>query len=134
MDVAGEELVDVELIGLEIVVRLEIKVAVRCALAMCEGKSPARDEKKSSIDALAGVPGLAGNINWLTLNDMGGNLVPIASTPSITVSTAMAQMVLGPVDDIVMTIELVQQAPDTVAEPEHTLDDVRERKSAMLCG
>ncbi len=43
-------------------------------------------------------------------------------------------MALGPVHGIVMTIEHVQQAPDTDAEPEHTLDDVREQNSAMLCG
>lgn len=33
-----------------------------------------------------------------------------------------------------MTIEHVQQASDTDADPEHTFDDVKERKSAILYG
>ncbi len=36
VDVAGKELVDVELIEMEFVVRLVMKEAVRCALAMRE--------------------------------------------------------------------------------------------------
>ena len=50
-------------------------------------------------------------------------LVPIAFISSISVLMKTLQIVLAPVDGITMTVELVQQAPDVVTEPEHTSDD-----------
>ena len=54
---------------------------------------------------------------------MDGKLVPIAVISSMSVLMNMSQIVLVPEDGITMTVELVQQAPDVVPEPEHTSDD-----------
>lgn len=83
----------------------------------------ASDEKKPSRDAATNVVGFAGIGSWLAEGGRVGKLVPIAFISSMRVLTTMSQMVLAPVDGIVMTVELVQQAPDTVAEPEHDSDD-----------
>lgn len=96
---------------------------VRCALSTYENIWAASDEKKPSIDAATNLVGFSGIDSWLAEGGMVGKLVPTAFISSITVLTTMSQMVLAPVDGIVMTIELVQQAPDMVAEPEHAIDD-----------
>ena len=96
---------------------------VRCALSTYENIWAASDEKKPSIDAAANLVGFAGIDSWLAEAGMVGKLVPIAVISSTTVLTTMSQMVLAPVEGIVITIELVQQAPDMVVEPEHAVND-----------
>lgn len=66
-----------------------------------------------------------GNDNWLAEGGGVGKLVPIAFISSTRVLRTMLQTVLAPIDGILMTVELVQQAPDIVAET------MREWGSAM---
>ena len=96
---------------------------VRCALSTYENILAASDEKKPPIDAATNVVGFAGIDSWLAEGGMVGKLVPIVFISSIKVLMTMSQMVLAPVDGIVMTVELVQQGPDMVAELEHAIDD-----------
>ena len=96
---------------------------VRCALSTYANILAASDEKKPSIDPSFKVLGFAGTDNGLAEGGKVGKLVPIAFISSMTVLIMMSQMVLAPVDGIVMTVELVQQAPDILAEPEHRFDD-----------
>lgn len=75
------------------------------------------------MDAAAIVVAFGEIDNWLAQGGRMGKMVPIAFISSMRVLTAMLQMVLIPMDGIVMTVEFVQHAPDVFAEPEHTCDD-----------
>ena len=83
----------------------------------------ARDEKKPSTDAGGTWMGLVGIDHWLAEGGMDGKLVPIALISSMRVLMSTLQIVVIPMVGTVITVELVQQAPDVVAEPEHTFDD-----------
>lgn len=96
---------------------------VRCALSTYANIWAASDEKKPSIDPATNVVGIVGIDSGLAEGGRGGKLAPIAFISSMTVLITRSQMALAPVDGIVMTVELVQQAPDILAEPEHRVDD-----------
>ena len=113
----------IELNEVDVVARLVIEEAAKLVVLAYKNIWRARDEKRLSMDAAGNVMGFVGIDICLAEGGMGGKMVPIAVISSMRVLMNTSQMVLGPMDGIVMTVEFVQQAPDAVVETEHICDN-----------